>query len=217
MGYKFFIFLFFLILFSQALVSANLTPSTGKLFFNFEKMEKQCQNIQLTSEDYNGAVNIRDIWSLNDQSKNIKEFLLNSSQLGLTVAYSNEIKEFNGNTNVDLCITPNQNGLARGVIIFTPNSDTNIVVETGVWLFVNVSGSSSYMNYNIEKEETKQPQIIENTTNEQKGLITGSVVQNNGNSNINVKTISIALIVVAIMAVLIMFYFKREKKAEWER
>jgi hypothetical protein len=139
---KDFIFLIFFILIisciSYANASLNLAP--GKLIFDIEKGKQGCQIITLSSGDYSGMINIRDIWTNDINDSNTNKYPLNASDFEIEISYNKQLTNFNKNQDIQICITGNEIiNKTRGAIIFTPISNTNVVVEVGAWIFVTVN------------------------------------------------------------------------------
>ena len=81
---QFFIFLFFImaLLISFSLVSAALSLSQSKLYFNINPQQENCQKITVSSQDYFGNISIRDVWSEDfNQDANINKYTANPKDL----------------------------------------------------------------------------------------------------------------------------------------
>ena len=131
-------------------MAASFRLSPGKLYFDVNLNEKNCQNIVLSSEDYLGEVNIRDVWAKNiDEGYNINNYSVKSEDLGIKLDYNKLIENFDGSEEVEVCLSGNKIGESKGAIIFTPKSETNIVVEVGTWLMVNVTESQQTQPTNL--------------------------------------------------------------------
>lgn len=124
-------------------VSAGLSLNTGKLYFDLIPGEKNCQKVTVVSSDYAGTLKVRDVWTDNQDVYNTNQYNKTAESMGLTISYPQQINNFNTQQEVEICITGNNPGNYKGALIFTPTSNTNIVVEVGTWLFVNVGGTSA--------------------------------------------------------------------------
>jgi hypothetical protein len=146
------IFFNFLLIFfmSLALVSASLNLNKGKLDPDIVIGEEFCDTISVSASDYSGTISVRDKWAETfDEERNLNSYTSTAEDHDMTIQYENNPEIVDGNADVEVCITPTKLGKYKGALIFTPESDSNVVVEVGTWLFVNV----------IEKptEDTPQP------------------------------------------------------------
>ena len=138
------IFYFLFILILTNLASASLNIDKGKLYFNLNPGEESCQSIKVSSNSYEGKVNIRDIWAETfDEEGNFRKYTFTAKDHGLNIRYDNKIDNFNKESSVEVCLNGNYPGEYKGAMIFTPESDTNVVVEVGTWLLVNITGTGS--------------------------------------------------------------------------
>lgn len=134
----FFYFLF--VLFFINLVSASLNLDKGRLDYNIEVGEEKCQIIKISSPSYNGKILIRDIWAENpNEESNFRKYIFTSEDHGLKINYENEIMGFEEEYPLKVCLKGQEIGEYKGAIIFTPYSNTNVVVEVGTWLFVTIT------------------------------------------------------------------------------
>ena len=87
----FFVFLFFviIILFSGNFVNASLSLSKGRLNFDLDINEKNCQQIKIFSEDYEGDINIRDVWTSDISQVRTKEYKMVAEDFGIDISYDN--------------------------------------------------------------------------------------------------------------------------------
>jgi hypothetical protein len=199
---KYFFYLFLIsILVSTTFISASLNLAPGKLSFNLDPGVQDCQNITLIAKNYSGPISIRDVWTNEKNQYNINKFNLSKDDLGVEVLYNSKIEETSERQEVEICLKPNKSGSYLGDIIFTPLSDTNVVVESGAWLFVNVSGE-------VKEETQVQEKIITNTGDG----ITGNVVSESSGSE-NLWWI-IGVIIIIIVAFVVTYYIKR--KIRWK-
>lgn len=153
---KILILFIFSIFLSSSFVSAGFSVSSGKLYFNLEQGKEQCQNLVLFSSDYEGPITIRDKWASNSDNSNPNTFSQTSNDLQIKIKHDKKIDNFKTNKDIQICIGSDYSGQRRGIIIFTPESKTNVVVEAGVWLLVNVTGNNPF----------KMPKQEEKTTSE---------------------------------------------------
>jgi hypothetical protein len=171
---------------------------------------------------------------------NINKYRLKSEDIGIIIFYQKQIDNFNGQQEVEVCLSGNKPGRYRGDLIFTPESNTNVVVEVGTWLFVNVSGAQT-PGTNQEQQVTtssnnptptpiqvKQPTSQEETpessqetspaqeTEKSKSFgsgITGYFVSVAGNG----KTTGIAIgVIIVVLAIATLIYIKRRGRLKSE-
>jgi len=187
----FFIFLFFII-FSSVLVGATLNLNKGKLYFDLKTGEESCQEVVITASNYTDSINVRDVWANSmSEDQNLNHYTADKSNLGIKINYPKSFDSISDKQTAKVCITPSIPGQYKGAIIFTPKSDTNIVVEVGSWLFVNVTGSQI-----VENESSEQNQ----TANTNPTSITGNVVGNNSTMrNTLIIVVVAALIIIAVL------------------
>jgi len=120
-------------------VTASLGLSPGKIYFNLNPNEEECQTITLSSKDYSGRINIRDMWAEKaDEINNLKMYTSSASDKEINIGYPN-INDFNNEEGINVCLSGNQIGRYKGALIFTPEAKGNVVVEVGAWLFVNIT------------------------------------------------------------------------------
>lgn len=233
---KFFIFLlllFLVFLSSASLAFAGVSPSPGRLYFDAGANNRICQTITLSSSDYQGDVKVRDVWATStSEGANINKYTASASDFGITLEYPKTITGFNGNAEVEVCLTQQELVKAKGGIIFTPSTGTNVVVENGVWLFINLSpaeqtsgssttsvSSSSGGNSESGKvilgiDESKQTSVQEivDTNSELAGSgITGASVGTSNNS-LNLKAIIIILVIIGAFIGLLNYRKIRQEK-----
>jgi hypothetical protein len=222
----------------SSLVSATLSLSTGKLYFNLNPAQQNCQKVKLISSDYSGKITIRDVWTDNVSEMNINKYGLNTDNIGITVSYQKQIDNFKDEKEVEVCLSGYEIGRYRGDLIFTPESNTNVIVEVGTWLFVNVSGAQTGTGQeqqvtispdnaaaaaagNQNRQETPQAQdsqeanpTPETETSQSSGLgITGRFIS----GDVDVKTAGIIIgVIIIILAIGILVYIKRRKRLKLE-
>lgn len=138
---KLFIFLFFVIfLLSINQVYATISLSPGRAYFNVDGKGEVCETINLFSQDYDGTIIVRDVWASNiDEGTNINKYTSEKEDLGIDITYDNELEITKGEeVDFEVCILKDNKEKAKGAIIFTPSSDTNVVVEVGTWMYINM-------------------------------------------------------------------------------
>lgn len=223
MKFYFFVFLFGIFI-SISLVSASFSLAPGKLYFDMNNNKKICQKIVLISDDYKGKVKLRDVWTGVDEDYNINKFYMKAKDFGLDVSYPKTIAKFKDRESIEICLSGNNIKEGKGALIFTPESDTNIVVEVGAWLFVEGesfnppsyeevnggggAGESNVLNVNEENnreeldeelsqdfESNQKPMATVEEGEKGVGRITGAVV---GAGKNNWEIIVIVLLIVVI-------------------
>ena len=132
-------FLFFTILIGTitniSLVHAGLGLSPGKINFDVQGNDEQCKEVTVVSDDYAGELRLRDVWSNSKEESNINNFDMEANDFGFDISYPETINIEDKET-IEICLSGGDLREARGALIFTPDSDTNIVVEVGAWIFV---------------------------------------------------------------------------------
>jgi hypothetical protein len=138
----YFLFFIFAFLLSLNLVSADFSLDKGKLNFNLEKGVEECQIVKVTSEDYNGDFDIRDIWpEVGEEDSSFNKYTLTAGDYNIDITHLDSISDFNNEVEVEVCLSGSSVGEYKGALIFTPEAgdeQVNVVVEKGVWLLVNV-------------------------------------------------------------------------------
>jgi len=140
----YFLFFIFFILISISFISANLSLNKGKLELNIQKGERMCKMVKVLSEDYVGEIQVRDIWSKDLEETNTNNYNNVAEDFGIDISYD-EIKDFNEQSEIEVCFSGERVGDFRGALIFTPkagNDQINVVVEVGTWLIINVIESN---------------------------------------------------------------------------
>jgi hypothetical protein len=152
------IFFIFLIN-SLSFANAKLNLSPGRIDFIMPQGEKQCQTVTLTSEDYSSTIRLRDSWTNNIMETNIHKYNVTAGEFGLIITYPAEIRNFDGEEEIEICITGEKMlNKTRGNLIFTPYSNTNVVVEVGTWLFVTITKPLPKPTQNTETKPTTTTQ-----------------------------------------------------------
>ena len=226
---------FLLVIFIISLVNANIGLAPGKLHFDLNPGIQNCQNIVVSSSDYSGTLKVRDIWTDKQKEYNTNHYNKTAAGLGMQISYTKQIDNFNGQQEVEVCLTANNLGNYTGDLIFTPGSDTNIVVEVGAWLFVNVSetpaatatttttqtqettNTESQAASPVNEEQQNEEANNVNAAAETAG-ITGAAVGTNSNStNNNTNLIWIVAAIVVIGIVVLVGYKLLKRKARWQK
>lgn len=133
----FFYFLFFIL--TLNLASAALNLDKGKLDYELNIGEESCQVVSLSSNDYNGTIKIRDVWAENkDEDNNLNKYTFSALDHQLSIKYIDTVLDFKDSMDFEVCLTADNPGNFKGALVFTPDAKTNVVVEVGTWLFVNV-------------------------------------------------------------------------------
>jgi len=232
-----FIFLFLVFMINLGLASAALSPSPGKLYFNTEINARSCEKITLSSLDYKGDIKIRDVWATSiNEGANINKYTATASDFGITLEYSEIIENFSGSKEVEVCLTQTSSTKSKGGIIFTPGSETNVVVEYGTWLLVNIdepkpisdtptkstTSPTSNTNSNTNPASNTGEVVLgieENKQNieEEKVEINNQVTANGitgaaiGTSNRGISTSTIIIILAIIGAFIALLSYRRSK------
>ena len=218
------IFIFIFFMFFLSFTSASLSINQGKMNFDLNEGEENCQTVKLMSEEYAGLITLRDVWAEDfKEGGNLHPYTLNASDHKLEIIYPNQIEEFSIEEEIEVCLTAHNSGEFKGALMFTPKSETNVVVEVGTWLLVNVqepqttpsnndgtssgssSGGGSVTTKTPQKDETQELEIEQLST---EPGITGHAVKESGNQ-MNPLLVVIILIVIAAI---ILYLYKRRKK-----
>lgn len=180
-----FYFLFFTFLFlivGTSIVSATtLSGSPGSLNFNLNIGEEKCLNFLVSSSDYSGNLNSIMEWAEKDSEvSSPNDFIFESSEVGLNVIYSPEIiSNFDGEEEIQVCISGNEEGYWRGSLKYITESEGNTGIGVGTWLRVNIT--------NIPNEETEEqisPANPNNNQNSGSGSSSSSKPTTNSNDTI---------------------------------
>lgn len=132
-------FLFLFIILTINLASASLNLDKGKMEYNLKTGEEVCQIISLTSDDYEGTIEVRDVWAENSNEEgNLNDYIFSASDHQLSVKYIDTALDFKDSMDFEVCLSADQAGSFKGGLIFTPDAKTNVVVEVGTWLLINV-------------------------------------------------------------------------------
>jgi hypothetical protein len=137
MKFLFFCLLFFLLI-SLTSVDA-ISPSKGKINFDLVVGEELCEQINILSEEYNGKISVRDVWAESpDEKGNLDSYSYIAPDHGISIGYLDVIEGSKEIEDFEICLDADKEGEYKGLIIFSPGTNTNVVVEKAVWLFVRV-------------------------------------------------------------------------------
>jgi hypothetical protein len=199
----FFIFIFLILLpFSCAY---TLSGSPSSLNYALDIGEEKCLSFNLYSSNYNGNLNSIMKWTEKDAKiSSPRDFILNNSEVNLKIDYSpKRIKEFDGNEEIEVCISGKKEGYWRGSLEYKTESSGNIGVGVGTWLRVNIGGvedplkknssldknNSLFQNLsgtsdeNIQLEYDSMGELVENEKKSIIASITGAVIGRGGLRN----------------------------------
>ena len=217
------------------LASATLNLSPGKLYFNINPNEEICQMIVLSSTDYIGEINIRDVWAKSfDEGSNTNTYDKKAEDFGIEIYYDNLIENFDEEEEIEVCLSGSTIRKSKGAIIFTPKSETNVVVEVGTWLFVTISeppqmtttssggggegssggGGGGIVQQTItsrqkSSQENTEVQEISEQKEEENAGITGAVI---GGGKKSGKIIGITLVAIGVIGLLINYQYKKRRQ-----
>jgi len=160
MKHLFFIFLF-LILSAGSISAATLSGSPSSLNFNLEVGEENCLIFVVSSNDYSGDLNSIMKWAEKDaEVSSPNDFILNNSEIDLSIVYSLEsIINFDGEEEIQVCISGSEEGYWRGSLEYRTDSEGNIGVGVGTWLRVNITEKSTVS----EEPQTQIPPASSNS------------------------------------------------------
>lgn len=226
-------FLFLFIILTLNLASASLNLDKGKMEYNLKTGEEVCQIISLTSEDYEGTIKVRDVWAeSSNEGENLNDYIFSGSDHQLSVKYIDTALDFKDSMDFEVCLSADQSGSFKGALIFTPDAKTNVVVEVGTWLLINVEkapvenstatpstssgggGSSGGSGGSIIKKPSAN--LSEDKSNEEKNQteeensktgITGAVTGLLGKKNTK-----IVLLTIIILSISYSIVYKRRKQ-----
>lgn len=144
---------------------SSLVPALGlsktSLSFESKENEKTCQMITISSADFQGMIKIRDMWASSySEGGNLNRYAMSSSDLDLSIYYETEIN-FEENLELEVCVTSRKAGKYKGALIFTPESESNIVVEVGVWLYVETGKESKESSKSSSNSNSPNPRSFE--------------------------------------------------------
>jgi len=201
-----------------SLVGASLNLNPTKIYLSLNPNEENCQKIFLSSQNYTGTIKVRDIWTNNLSESNLNKYTLSANDLGVTINYPKQFDNFKDSQEVEVCLSSINSGNYRGALIFTPQSNTNVIVEIGTWLFLNVSGSNPEItNTQQTTEETQINTIQTDKANPSPSSITGNVVSEGKETSNSGRIIfwAIVVIIAVILLSLVIYYIKR--RIRWQR
>ncbi len=153
MKFLFFVFFTFLILSAGVISAATLSGSPSSLEYNLDIGEQKCLIFTVSSNNYFGNLNSIMKWAAkNAQVSSPDDFVFDNSEIELSVKYSPEtITNFNGQEEIEVCISGNKIGIWKGSLEYRTDSEGNIGIGVGTWLRVNISDKP--------EEENSGPQI----------------------------------------------------------
>ncbi|MBS3077507.1 hypothetical protein J4233_04510 [Candidatus Pacearchaeota archaeon] len=236
MKVQIFSFFFFILVFSS-LVGASLQLDRGSLVFSLGLNERACKTVRISSGDYFGGIQIKDIWAgTPDEARNFGAYNFTSEDHGLSISYAKPISNLQNSVDEEVCLEGSKLGDYKGAIIFTPESSEQINVEIGTWLLVHVSenpqeltekqmsvfssgsgsGSSALSGQKVSDETVSKTNGNFDTLaytregqQEASSPIIGTVVNEDGSSRNTV----ISIIVIFIVAIaLAMFFIQRRRR-----
>ncbi len=134
---KFFLFFLF-IFFNIITVNATLNLNPGRVYFNIEPSEKHCEDVTVSSSDYTGDIEIKDVWAQStDEGSNLNDYTLTSKYYNLEIYYKNAITNLQSEEKINVCITSSDIGEFKGALIFYPEAESNVRVAVATWLIVS--------------------------------------------------------------------------------
>ena len=184
------------LIFLSSFINASVYLSPSKLYFDMKNNKEDCQTITFISDDYQGNIIIRDVWADIKEDSNINNFNMRSNDFGIYITYDSAIKNFEESEEIEICLTGKNVKNGKGALIFTPESETNVIVETGAWIFVKGE------DYEVSEENTERKNEEEDIDIQRNSRITGGVIGVWGRE-IHYKNIIIALLVIIILGILI--------------
>ena len=161
---RFYFFFFIFLILSAGLISAaTLSGSPSSLNFNLDVGEEKCMIFLVSSSDYSGDLTSIMKWAEKDaEVSSPNDFVLNSSEIELSVSYSPEtISNFDGEEEIQVCISGAEEGYWKGSLEYRTESDGNIGVGVGTWLRVNITDVPD----EEQEEEEQIPPSNPNPTN----------------------------------------------------
>jgi hypothetical protein len=198
---------------SVSFVSANIGVSPGKLNFGLNSGEEECQIVKILTTLEEGKIEVRDVWTTKEGEYNINHFVLNAGDVKTRITYPKELESFEGSRDVEVCLQSDYGGEWFGALIFRPEVKTNVVVESGVWMFVKSNGNIELaVDENTVQERTNERLVqakSDETANEEDksgGVgrgITGAVVSSpEGNGGYWIFGLIVGVIVVGVLCIL---------------
>ena len=175
----FFIY-FFIFLFSLSFFQST-SVSPGTLEFNLQEDQEICKRITFNSQS--DTISISDRWAENENINwSVNLFDRDSEYHSISISYPHELTS--EDNQVEVCLSGEEAGEYKGVVILTEEQQGNSIVQIGVWLKVFVlqrqdeeptttkspSGSSSSPSSSssggsvVEEEQNETPEVIQLNT-----------------------------------------------------
>jgi hypothetical protein len=184
-----------IVLFLISSVSATLILlHPPKLDFSGNSDKQLCQKYSVFS-DYRGNLigNLR--WS-KKESKNLKDYNLNSSDLGIKTDFPDKIVSNNDKKDANICITFKDGGKYYGALLYNAE---NSPAGVGIWIYADVKGSKNGINF------TKISEITGNAVGSLKNVV-------NDTKNQKALLVSSTTLLLFVLFILLLFVEKRIEK-----
>ena len=131
------ILLILVLLLSINLCSAlQISVSPSELNLKLNTHEETCKNITISASS-DLLITGEDRWTKIQGSKDLKDYELSSSDLGIEVSYKKQFIVHN-KKQLEVCINARNQGVYNGALIFSHKS-----LAVGNWIIIDVSGTSS--------------------------------------------------------------------------
>lgn len=124
--------------------AATLSSSPSSLSFNLEPGEEECKILNIYSSDYTGDLYSVMRWAEKDIEVNHpRDFTLTNEEVSLNVIYSSkEIKNFDGEEQIEICIGGDEIGEYKSSLEYRTESEGNIGIGVGTVINVNIEEKS---------------------------------------------------------------------------
>ncbi len=110
-----------------------------ELAFETNTQEETCKNLTFFSSYENLPLALSDKWALQKrQTKDIADYISNSSSLKISINYPKEITVQKGNI-IPICIKANSEGIYQGILIFEAEQS----LMMGAWIHVKASADKN--------------------------------------------------------------------------
>ena len=127
------------ILLLPAAAAASLSIDPTNLNFRLEPGERKCKNITVLSESYRGKLEGEVFWAEEgENTTDLEEHKLSSEQVRINLSLREEVEDFTGRGEVELCVRPEKRGFYHGAVYYKAVSGSgNVGVGIGSWITVD--------------------------------------------------------------------------------
>jgi hypothetical protein len=129
---KYFIFLFFIIIFLSSLSFAQASGFSPSSFtFNLIPNEEECGTITIDSTS--STISVSDTWAENkDVEWKVGLFDTSASSHGISIDYDEQLS--NNENEVEVCVSGSKVGEYHGVILLREEQEGNQIIQMAIWI-----------------------------------------------------------------------------------